>query len=299
MQDFSNRVVVITGAGSGIGQALAKELASRGAQLALADVNAVGLESTCGMLGRAKTNSYVVDAADAAGMESFANSVRRDFGRASILVNNAGVALHGNFEELSLADFEWLFRINFWGVIHGCKFFLPLLRQEPDARIVNISSVFGLIAPPGQTAYGASKYAIRGFSESLREELRGSSVGVTCVHPAGISTKIAMNARAGAASNLQEQVLARELFHRVARITPEEAAQTIVQGIVQQKDRVLIGADAYRMDRMARLFPSRAGAMFAKWLSKRRAKFGQAPTAAKLELHGKDTDKAKAPPVRR
>lgn len=281
MNDFSNRVVIITGAGSGIGQALAKEFASRGAQLALADLNVAGLETTRSMLGNAKANTYVVDVSDAATMERFASNVRRDCGRASILVNNAGVALHGNFEQLSLADFEWLFRINFWGVIHGCKFFLPLLRQEPDARIVNISSVFGLIAPPGQTAYGASKYAIRGFSESLREELRGSSVAVTCVHPAGISTKIAMNARSGAASNLQEQALARELFHRVARITPEEAAQTIIQGIVQRRDRVLIGADAYRIDRMARLFPSRAGAMFANWLSKRREKFGQALTAAK------------------
>lgn len=281
MQDFNNRVVVITGAGSGIGQALAKELASRGAQLALADVSAVGLETTRGMLGTAKTNTYVVDVADAGAVERFANSVRRDCGSASILINNAGVALHGNFEELALADFEWLFRINFWGVIHSCKFFLPLLRREPDARIVNISSVFGLIAPPGQTAYGASKYAIRGFSESLREELRKSSVSVTCVHPAGVSTKIAMNARASLASNLQEQAQARELFHRVARITPQDAAQTIVQGIVQRKDRVLIGADAYRMDRMARLFPSRAGAMFATWLSKRREKFSQALTAAK------------------
>jgi len=279
MEDFSNRVVVITGAGSGIGQALAKQFASRGAQLALADLNAVGLEATRSMLGNAKANTYVVDVGDAAAMERFASSVRRDYGLASVLVNNAGVALHGNFEQLSLADFEWLFRINFWGVIYGCKFFLPLLRQEADARIVNISSVFGLIAPPGQTAYGASKYAIRGFSESLREELRGSSVAVTCVHPAGINTTIAMNARAGAASNLQEQALARELFHHVARIMPEEAARTIIQGIAQRKDRVLIGADAYRIDRMARLFPSRAGAMFANWLSKRRKKFSQAYSA--------------------
>jgi butyryl-CoA dehydrogenase len=279
MRDFSNAVVVITGAGSGIGRALAREFAAGGAAIALADVNSAALEQTRGLLGNAKAATYKVDVADAAAMEAFAQKVRQDFGRVTILINNAGVALHGTFEELALAEFEWLFRINFWGVIHGCRFFLPLLREQKEARIVNVSSVFGLIAPPGQTAYGASKYAIRGFSESLREELRGSGVAVTCVHPAGISTNIAMNARAGAATDPRGQAEAREAFHRVARITPEEAAHTIVKGIVTNKDRILIGADAYRMDRMARLFPSRAGAMFANWLKKRREKMVRAAGA--------------------
>src|SRR5690242_8294499 len=245
MRDFRNAVVVITGAGSGIGRALSQQFAAGGAELALADVNSAALEATRSLLANAKAATYEVDVADAGSVEAFARKVRQDFGRATILVNNAGVALYGSFEELALAEFEWLFRINFWGVIHGCKFFLPLLKEQKEARIVNTSSVFGLIAPPGQTAYGASKYAIRGFSESLREELRGSGVAVTCVHPAGISTNIAVNARAGAATDPGGQAEAREVFRRVARITPEEAARTIVQGIVNDKDRVLIGTDAY------------------------------------------------------
>ncbi len=275
MRDFSNAVVVITGAGSGIGRALAREFAARGAQLALADVNAAALDVTVGMLGsaRATARKYVVDVADASAVEAFAGKVQQDFARATILINNAGVALYGTFEEMTLPEFAWLFNVNFWGVLHGCKFFLPLLRKEKEARIVNISSVFGLIAPPGQTAYGSSKYAVRGFSESLREELRETSVALSCVHPAGIATSIAATGRGAAASNIKDQEEARELFNRVATITPEEAARTIVQGIIESKDRILIGSDAYRIDRMARLFPTRAGKMFANWLKKRREKF--------------------------
>jgi NAD(P)-dependent dehydrogenase (short-subunit alcohol dehydrogenase family) len=241
-------------------------MTGKGAEVALADVNAAGLEETRKLLGAAPARTYIVDVGDADAVAKFAEDVRRDFGRASLLVNNAGVALYGTFAEISLADMHWLMRINFWGVVHGCKFFLPLLQRQSDARIVNISSVFGLFGPPGQAAYCSSKYAVRGFSESLREELRATSVKVTCVHPAGIATRIAENARAGAGAPAANMAWARERFAKVAVITPEEAARVIAKGIERDRDRVLIGRDAYRIDFLQRLFPVRAVAMLSKWL---------------------------------
>lgn len=269
MSEVRDRVAVITGAASGIGRALARELAARGAQLALADVNSAGLEETRKMLGAAVARTYTVDVANAAAVDDFARRVLQDFGRASLLINNAGVALFGTFAELAMEEFEWLIRINFWGTVYGCKFFLPLLLRESDARIVNISSVFGLFGPPGQTAYCSSKYAVRGFSESLREELRATPVKVTCVHPAGIATNVAVNARVGAATRPDEQQAALERFTKVAVIPPAVAAQTIVEGILKNQDRVLIGGDAYRIDLMSRFLPARASKMISSWMQKR------------------------------
>jgi NAD(P)-dependent dehydrogenase (short-subunit alcohol dehydrogenase family) len=278
MSEIKGAVAVITGAGSGIGRALAMEMARRGAALALADVNPTGLEETRQVLG-IHARTYVVDVGDASAVANFAVAVQKDFGRVSLLVNNAGVALYGTFAEISLADMDWLMRINYWGVVHGCKFFLPLLEREPDARIVNISSVFGLFGPPGQSAYCSSKYAVRGFSECLREELRATNVKVTCVHPAGIATRIAENARAGAAAKTSEMAQARDRFAQVAIITPEEAARVIVKGIAANKDRVLIGKDARRIDLLQRLFPVRAGAMLSTWLQKQLESGGPPPAA--------------------
>ena len=264
MKNLHGAVAVITGAGSGIGRALAQELASHGAQLALADVNGTGLEETRKLLGSSQAKTYVVDVSDPAAVESLARNVEKDFGRASLLINNAGVALLGTFDQLALADFEWLFRINFWGVVYGCKFFIPLLQREPEAHIVNVSSVFGLIAPPGQTAYAASKFGVRGFTESLRAELLDSKIRVTSVHPGGIRTHIAENARASAATQDEDKAYARERFDKLARTSPEKAARVIVNGILRNKARVLIGADAYRIDFFQRLLPVRAGLMLAK-----------------------------------
>ena len=169
MKQLRGAVAVVTGAGSGIGRALAEELASAGAQLALADLNAAALEETLAMLGSTSARLYQVDVADPSAVNQFALQVQKDFGRASLLINNAGVALYGTFAEVSLDDMQWLFRINFWGVVHGCKSFLPLLQQEPDAHVVNLSSVYGLFGPPGQSAYASSKFAVRGFTEVLRQ----------------------------------------------------------------------------------------------------------------------------------
>jgi NAD(P)-dependent dehydrogenase (short-subunit alcohol dehydrogenase family) len=272
MRDIKGAVAVVTGAASGIGRALAVDLAKLGAQLALADVDSAGLEETRGMLGNAVARTFTVDVSKAAAVEDFAGAVERDFGRAQLLVNNAGVALMGTLPEVSLEDMAWLMGINFWGVVHGCKFFLPLLQREKDAHIVNLSSIFGLIGPPGQTAYAASKFAVRGFSESLREELRETGVKVTSVHPAGIATPIAQAARAGRGVTAAARQEAEEYFKKVAVISPQEASSVIIKGILGNKNRVLIGADAYRIDRIQRLFPARASAMFAAFLEKRRQK---------------------------
>lgn len=280
MKNLKGAVAVITGAGSGIGRATALELAAHGAHLALADLNQAGLEETRTLVNgdhaQSTVKTYVLDVGDAAAVENLATQVQRDFGKASLLMNNAGVALHGTFAEVSLADMEWLMRINYWGVIYGCKFFLPLLEREPEAHIVNISSVFGLIAPSGQTAYGSSKFAVRGFSQALRLELKaaGSNVQVTCVHPGGIRTNVANAARAGAGTDPTATAAAKALFSKVVETSPEDAARVIVAGVLANKGRVMIGSDAYRIDMIQRLFPFRSGDMLVKSFEKRAAKAG-------------------------
>jgi len=269
MRTLKNTVAVVTGAGSGIGRSLAQNLASQGACLALADVNSKGLQETRELLGSAEAKIYSVDVSKASAVEAFAHDVKRDFGGAALLVNNAGVALQGTFMEISLEDMEWLMGINFWGVVYGCRFFLPLLQKAPEAHLVNISSVFGMIGPPGQTAYCSAKYAVRGFTEVLRQELRLTNVKVTCVHPGGIKTSIAENARTGASADTALTAQMRERFTQIARTSPEKAASVIVNGILRDKPRVLIGADAVQVDIMQRLFPAKASSIFTRQMEKR------------------------------
>jgi len=249
-------VAVVTGAAGGIGAALAGVLAARGCGLALADVNAAGLRDVAAQARSqgVSVSEHRLDVADNDAVAAFPDAVLAEHGRVSVLVNNAGVALGGSFEQVSPADFDWLLSINFGGVVRMTRAFLPLLRREPAAQLVNLSSIFGIIAPPGQTAYAASKFAVRGFSEALRHELEGSSVGVTVVHPGGVRTAIATSARRTGLSNAETQAQ-MEIWAKFLRLDPQDAAERIVRGIERREKRVLVGRDAQRAALIQRLFP--------------------------------------------
>jgi len=258
MSFLSSGVAVVTGAGSGIGRALAQRLAAASSALAIADIDEAGLEQTAQSLAKnsALVTTHVLDVAQEESVKSFAADVSARHGRVTLLINNAGVALHGNFEEVSLDDLRWLMDINFWGTVYGVKHFLALLKREPRGHIVNLSSVFGLIAPAGQAAYAASKFAVRGFTEALRHELAPTNVCVSCVHPGGIRTSIAEHARLGAETPAarREEGIAR--FQKLARTPPETAAAVILRGVERREPRILIGIDAYQVDVLQRLRPA-------------------------------------------
>ena len=259
MKLLRGTVAVVTGAGSGIGRALALGLARAGCALALADRDAhvvANAAADAKQAGAGTVSTHAVDVADAAEMARFRDEVVQAHGRAELLINNAGVALAGELEEISLDDMRWLVDINFWGVVHGTKLFLPLLRQQREAHIVNISSIFGIIAVAGQSAYAASKFAVRGFSEAVRHELAGTGIRVTTVHPGGVRTNIARNARVPAKFDprCREQLVAR--FDRLARTTPEAAAERILHGIERDELRIVLGADARLMSALGWLMPA-------------------------------------------
>jgi short-subunit dehydrogenase len=255
--EYRNKVAVVTGAGSGIGRALALDLANRGAQLAISDINPDTLADTVSQCERAgaKVHAGILDVANRQAFLSYAEEVVTALGNVNLVVNNAGVALMATVEEMSWEDLDWLMGINFWGVIHGTKAFLPSLIASGDGHLVNISSVFGLVGIPTQSAYNAAKFAVRGFTEALRQEMliAGHPVAVSCVHPGGIKTNIARNARA---SEVREKDRDREKdaadFARAARTTPEKAAKIILRGVDKKKARILVGPDAYLFDAVAR-----------------------------------------------
>lgn len=251
-------IAVITGAASGIGRALAVGLAKEGiAGIAISDVNETGLAETAELatLHGVPISAHIVDVSDLEQMNRFAGDVVEKHGRVSHLINNAGVGLFGTFEHISIDDMRWLMGINFWGVVHGCKVFLPKLLEQPEAHIVNISSVFGFIAPEEQSAYCASKFAVRGFTESLRHEYAGTNLHVSSVHPGGVLTNIARNSRLGEKTPIEWRDQGAKFFDRVAKSTPEHAAETIINGIKKKNPRILIGKDARAISTFARLFP--------------------------------------------
>ena len=262
MKHLAGKVAAITGAGSGIGQALAVELAQLGCEVAISDKNQSGLQETLQQLHSlgAKCSSTVLDVADRDAVYAWADKVVADHGRVNLIFNNAGVSLSESVETMSYDNFEWLMDINFWGVVYGTKAFLPHLKQSGDGHVINISSVFGMIGVPSQSAYNAAKFAVRGFTESLREEmiLHDENVAVTCVHPGGIKTNIVRSSRIGevgkAGSSDPDRMSA--MFEKAARTSPRQAAKTIIDGVIKDRARVLIGADARFIDTVQRLLPT-------------------------------------------
>jgi short-subunit dehydrogenase len=267
MRSFDWRVAAITGAGSGIGRALALDLARRGALLALSDIDADGLAETVDLVksaGVREVRADVVDVASADAVQEWAHAVVAQFGRVNVLVNNAGVSLTGDFRDLEREDMEWIVGINFWGVLNGTQAFLPHLITSGEGHVVTMSSLFGLVSVPGQSLYNATKYAVRGFSESLREEmlLGGLPVGVTVVHPGGIRTAIVRSGRTSAGEDHAE--LARMFDERFARLSPERAAEVILRGVLKGKPRVLVGLDAHLLHQLARVVGARYQDLFAR-----------------------------------
>lgn len=256
MKNLQQKVAVITGAASGIGRALALLCAMRGARLALCDVDERGLEETANMIEDAEVLTATVDVSKREQMEVFRDQVVKRYGHANLLVNNAGVAVSQTVEDLSYEDFEWIMGINFWGVVYGSKVFLPVMKNQLEAAIVNVSSVFGLIGVPTQSSYNASKFAVRGFTEALRHELDGGNIHVMCVHPGGIKTNIAKSARLYVGpGGIEGGKAGAEKFEKLARTTPEDAAKKILSDLARRKGRCLIGADAVAIDTLARSLP--------------------------------------------
>src|SRR5216683_3915061 len=261
MTAIRGSAAAVTGAASGIGRALALELAVRGCDLALADRDEAGLQATAAEIGRAapqKVTVHRVDVSEPQQIAAFAQAATLAHPGLNIVVNNAGVALLGQFNEIDQAQMDWLMNINFWGVVHSTRAFLPHLARQREAHIVNLSSIFGIIAPPGQTAYAAAKFAVRGFSESLRHELAmaKSPVRLSVVHPGGVATNIVRNSRTGTGvTDNARRAQSIDRFDAMARTTPAAAALRIIEGIEKNAPRILIGNDARFMDLLQRFRP--------------------------------------------
>ena len=279
MTAIPGAAVAVTGAASGIGRALAIELAARGADLALADRDEAGLQSAAAEIAAGftqagsarKVSLHRVDIGDSEAVAVFAREVIAAHPTLNIVINNAGVALLGQFHEIDQAQMEGLFNINFWGAVHATRAFLPHLATQPASHIVNLSSIFGIVAPPGQTAYSAAKFAVRGFSEALRHELQmaKSPVRLSVVHPGGIKTNIVRNSRAGSGvTDNERRVQSIERFDAIAQTSAKDAALRIIKGIEKNEPRILIGGDARFMDLLQRFRPATYWNVMAKRIEK-------------------------------
>ena len=257
MKSLKGRVAVVTGAGSGIGRATSILLAGEGCHLALADINEIGLTETLAQIGKTecKVTTHVLDVSDLNAMTAFCNEVMEQHRAVHLLINNAGVATSDLVEDGSLEDFEWIVGINFWGVVYGCKLFLPHLQKTDKAHIVNLSSIFGLAGIPSQAPYCSTKFAVRGFTDSLRSELLGTHITVSCVHPGGVDTNIEKNSRhrRSFCGATHEEMIAE--FKKKTVNTPEQAAMALVKGIKAGKARIFIGWDSIFIDFLSRFFP--------------------------------------------
>lgn len=266
-QDYQGRVVVISGAASGIGRALALQFAAAGARLALSDINSAGLAETLALLpAGSEARTYPLDVSSREAVFAHAEQVRRDFGAAHLLINNAGTTLVGSIVHTSIEEYEWQLGINLWGVIYGTKAFLPLMLAQRDGCIVNISSVFGLIGFPLQSAYNISKFGVRGFTECLWSELQGTGVEAVCVHPGGIRTNIEKAGRRVQAAGQEEDAFAA-MGEKMLRTSPDDCARQIIAGLRAGKRRIHPGYLASTLFWLARLLPNSYPSLL-RWLAR-------------------------------
>lgn len=258
MKSFSNKVAAITGAGSGMGRALAVQLAKLDCAVAISDVVDENLRETESLIKEydVKVTRHLVDVSDRSVMEQYASEVNATHGKVNLIFNNAGVSVTDSAEHMNYEDFEWLMNINFWGVVHGTRAFLPFLKEASEAHIINTSSIFGILSFPTQSAYNASKFAVRGYTESLRQELADTHIGVSCVHPGGVKTNIIKTSRYTPSDNespTKEEF--EENFEQMAALTSGEAALIILRGVEKNKARILVGKDAKLLTWISRLAP--------------------------------------------
>ncbi|MGD0821139.1 MAG: SDR family oxidoreductase [Desulfomonilia bacterium] len=266
MKTLSGKVCALTGAASGIGRCLALKLADEGCALALADIDEKGLGETAVQIGsKVRVSTHKVDVSDRVQVRTFAADAVKYHGCVDLVINNAGVCVADLIETISYEDFEWIMGINFWGVVYGTKEFLPYLKQRPEAHIINVSSINGIVPSPNESSYNASKFAVKGFTETLYQEFRKTNIRVSCVHPGWIKTNIAKNARWGhlIVSGLSPEKACDILDKQVFRTFPDNAADTIISGIKRNDRRIIVCPEAKALDYVARAFPRTAVTLLA------------------------------------